>query len=223
MTVSLEQRIQEFAKQVAEKNYLELNEAILDGMKLEDLGNLEFLTKMKSLEYLSLNHLGLKSLKPFPEGTAIQILHLQDNSLSNCWDSLLALKELKELELGGNEITSVKELQCLAKLTNLSYLGLQECPITQNADYRKELFAAIPSLEIVDLQDKEGNEVSISSPEDEFDSEEDSDDDDDSEDNDDDDDESGDDDDEDDDDSEDDSDEEADEDAKPAVKKAKRD
>ena len=177
MTVTLESRCTEFAKAMGEDSYVAMDELLLDGMSLETLGNMSFLKKCKNLHVLSMNSMGIKKLETFPEDLLIESLELADNKLSEGLEALSNLKALVDLHLNGNEFASVKDLSSLVALPNLKQLEISGCPLTKNENYRSEIFALLPSLEIIDMHDKDGNEVSASEQEDEFDSEDDEDDD----------------------------------------------
>lgn len=168
MTVSLEQRFKDHAKQIGEKNHLALEQVILDGDKIEHLGSLDFLSKCKATWLLSLNHTGLKSLQKFPADTAIKALELADNDLTGGWECLVPIATLEELQLGGNQINSAKDIECLSAIPNLKVISLTDCPITNTPDYRKAVFAAIPSLIVVDMHNKEGEEVDLGDDESEL-------------------------------------------------------
>jgi acidic leucine-rich nuclear phosphoprotein 32 family protein A/C/D len=61
--------------------------------------------------------------------------------------------------LGGNPIQDTQDLEPLKDLSTLVQLDLFGCPISEKADYRDKVFTIFSGLEILDNQDKEGNDV----------------------------------------------------------------
>jgi len=168
MTVSLESRLTEYAKTTGVKKFTELDEVMLDGLNCEAITSFDVLSKCDKLAMLTMNHSNLKSLPVFPADCKIKFLELAANKIAGGLESLANLTDLVDLNLGGNQIASIADLECLAKLPNLEVITLEECPITQTEGYRKAVFKAIPSLKVVDLEDAEGNVVTVSDDEDEF-------------------------------------------------------
>lgn len=156
MTSSIDSHLQYYARRIGLDVATDLEIACLDGECLESLDTLDCLAKYKKLKLLSMNNLGLKSLQTFPAGTAITSLSLNDNYISSGWECLIPLVELQELELGGNNIKSVKDIECLAKLHKLEYLGLKKCAVTTTHGYCRALFDIIPSLKAIDDESADG-------------------------------------------------------------------
>ena len=63
---------------------------------------------------------------------------------------------LTSLNLSGNKIKDLSELEPLAKLTNLTNLDLFNCDITHIDDYRTKVFALLPTLKFLDGVDASG-------------------------------------------------------------------
>lgn len=203
---SLHAAMTDFLTEATTSAVEKLNEAILDGHSIPDLGDISFLSNCSDLGYLSLNKCDVRKLPTFPTGAPIERLELCDNKITDGLDALSNLSVLEELHLGGNQITSFEQLKPLAKLSNLRILDLTDCPVVEkDSTLQAEIFKLIPTLEAFNGKDVSGESVDFedgSSELDDF-SDEDSEDEDDDED-DDDDDEEEDDDEEDDDDDEDD-------------------
>ena len=119
------------------------------------------LEKYKSLIHLTLNGIGLKSLKNFPRLEELQILELNNNHLNG--DDLNILVELfpklYKVKLENNHI---KSLEIFNQLTNskIEKINIKDNPVvSENENYKKELFEIIPSLKSIDGEDKEGNPI----------------------------------------------------------------
>lgn len=114
-----------------------------------------------------MNSCDLNSLKNFPVNKELYSLELQDNPFPAT--ELVHLKDLtnlKSLDLSGNKIHDVDCLAPLAKsLKKLERIDLEETPLSEQEDYRALVFKLFPSLNIVDGQDKEGNELDYTSDE----------------------------------------------------------
>ena len=161
-----------FAKQIGCDDYKTLDQVMLDGLTLSSLGSLEFLKDMPTLELLSMNFCQLKGLDvAFPAGLPLQRLELSDNELTSAdLEKLANLQALTELHLNEAKLDSVKDLQPLKALKALKILQVLETPLAKTDNYRAEIFALLPNLDVVDSFDKEGNEVELSSDEDDGDS-----------------------------------------------------
>jgi acidic leucine-rich nuclear phosphoprotein 32 family protein A/C/D len=70
--------------------------------------------------------------------------------------------------LSNNLISSILDLKPLDKLPNLTIFDMSNNPITQNENYRDEVFKILPKLEVLDRQYK-GGQPQISDHEEEFD------------------------------------------------------
>jgi Leucine-rich repeat (LRR) protein len=110
----------------------------------------------KSLELLSLINVGLTTLRGFPKLINLKRLELSDNKLTGSLEYLLACPMLTSLNLSGNKIKDLSELEPLAKLTNLTNLDLFNCDITHIGDYRTKVFALLPTLKFLDGVDASG-------------------------------------------------------------------
>ncbi|GJQ10826.1 hypothetical protein GpartN1_g4967.t1 [Galdieria partita] len=118
------------------------------------------LEDFSSLTFLSLNNIGLTSLEGLPRLPKLTTLETSDNMISTGLSVLAnAAPRLEVLKLGGNRLANFKDLESLSRLKNLRVLDLYGNPVTNSTDYREKVFAMIPSLEILDGADKEGNEI----------------------------------------------------------------
>lgn len=103
-----------------------------------------------SLEILSLNNVGLTSLKGFPVLPKLRKLELSDNRISNGLNFLNGCKKLTHLNLSGNKIKDLETLKPLEEFENLKNLDLFNNEVTGIDDYRSKLFALLPSLKYLD-------------------------------------------------------------------------
>lgn len=158
----------------------EVDELSLDSWKgtIISIQDKKILEKYEALDYLSLSGCGLKSLTNFPTLPKLIKLDLNDNAITGGLENLASLKELMQLSLLNNEITSTDSFTSLSSIVTLVYLDIDGCPVCQTEDYRTKIFNLIPSLQIIDSLDREGKEASISG-EDDYDDEDYDDDDDD--------------------------------------------
>jgi len=119
------------------------------------------LEKYKSLIHLTLNGIGLKSLKNFPKLEELQILELNNNHLNG--DDLKVLVELfpklYKVKLENNYIKSLEIFNQLSD-SKIEKINIKDNPVvSENENYKKELFEIIPSLKSIDGEDKEGNPI----------------------------------------------------------------
>jgi len=113
--------------------------------------------------HLTMNTCGLTSLRGFPVLPELIRLELIENQFPGAdLVHLSGLKELQSLSIGENKIEKLSQLKPLSGLVNLTQLDLVECPIAKLKNYRKDVFALIPSLRILDNLDAEGNEYEYS-------------------------------------------------------------
>jgi Leucine-rich repeat len=182
MTVSLEQSVKSFAEQIAENDHMTLDQVILDGIAIPELGDLTFLSNMEHLQLLSLNHCSITKLVDFPAGCKVQRLELESNDFPVSHLKCLSnLADLHELHLTGVKVEKVEDLAPLTGLTKLRYLFISDSPLSQKKDYLKEVFELLPELEVVDGLDKNGEQVQLPSDEESLDDSEEGDSEDDSE------------------------------------------
>lgn len=135
---------------------------ILDEVPIKSLSaeDKDYLQEFTLLEMISLNICQLTSLENFPTVPSLSRVELAENHLKG--DSLAHLSKntgIVTLKLGGNKIANVSELASLAALTNLKNLDLEGNPVCSNEDYKREkVFEMIPSLEVLDMVTKEGED-----------------------------------------------------------------
>uniref|UniRef100_A0A336K771 CSON011457 protein n=1 Tax=Culicoides sonorensis TaxID=179676 RepID=A0A336K771_CULSO len=135
--------------------------------------NIEGLTDaFTSLESLSLINVGLVSLKNFPKLRSLRKLELSDNRLvffriSNGLVNITSCENIKSLNLSGNRIKEIDELQSLADLKCLEVLDLFNNEVTNIHNYRETVFGIIPSLKYLDGYDKNDEEAPSDADDDE--------------------------------------------------------
>ena len=118
------------------------------------------LEKYANLIHLSLNNIGLKSLKNLPCIKNLYYLSLNNNELSgDDFDILKTLyPNLSKLKISGNVIEKIDNLLKLKPL-KLRKIEVKENPFSIGNDkYKQKLFEMLPSLKIVDQTDKNGDE-----------------------------------------------------------------
>ena len=140
--------------------------------------NVVGLEKCVALEELSMIGCGITTLEGFPALPALRKLELNDNRISGGLEALAGITTLEELNLGGNRIASRDEIKAISALP-LVNLDLVGCPCCEDSDeYRAEIFGMIPTLQVLDGVDAEGEEVLMESEGDDDDDELDAEDDD---------------------------------------------
>jgi len=159
----------------------ELNLDSCRDIQIENLGE-----DYKCLETLSLINVGLTTLRGFPKLPNLKRIELSDNKLTGSLEYLITCPNLTHLNLSGNKIKDIEELEPLAKLIvggkgGLTHLDLFNCEVTTVEGYRAKLFTLIPSLKFLDGFDQAGDNEEDLLDEDEEDDEEDEEDIDDSE------------------------------------------
>lgn len=103
-----------------------------------------------NLEILSLNNVGLTSLKGFPTLPKLRKLELSDNRISCGLNFLNGCKKLTHLNLSGNKIKDLEVLQPLSEFQHLKNLDLFNNEVTSIEDYRSKVFALHPALKYLD-------------------------------------------------------------------------
>ena len=124
----------------------------------------EGLELYNNLIHLSLNELGLENLSNFPEIKCLMILSLKNNKLKgDDFDIIPKLyPNLYKLKISFNQINSIDNLSCLNQL-ELKKIEVKENPFTKNDnEYRDKIYKMLPSLEIVDQMQKNGQEIDTS-------------------------------------------------------------
>ena len=143
---------------------IDVHELILDNF-LTDVGTFSNEHK-KTLElysrviHLSLNSIGLHSLKNFPALPELQILQIRENQITG--SDFATLKnlypKLYKLKVGENPISSLKVLEGLKNMTSLTKVEVIGCPITNIENYREKLFNVLGNVDIIDNIDRNGDD-----------------------------------------------------------------
>lgn len=74
-------------------------------------------------------------------------------------DHLKQYKNICQIKLGNNQITSLKDLEPLKSLENLESLDLTSCPISNESNIEKSVFKLLTKLVVFNGKDQEGNSV----------------------------------------------------------------
>lgn len=140
----------------------EIEELILDKLiETETLSedHKSTLELYKSLIHLTLNKVGLKSLKNFPKLKNLQILELNENKLEG--ENLDILIEqcpkLYKLKLEKNQISDIENIYKLLNELKIKKLYLKDNKLPEN--YEKLLFDKYSFIESIDNKNKDGEEV----------------------------------------------------------------
>ena len=163
----------------------EIEELILDDL-FKDCDELTeehkvALEQYSNLIHLSINGLGLKTLKNFPCIPNLYILQVKNNKLSGeDFDEILKLYPgLYKLKVSNNLIKSINVFAPLEK-SKIKKIEIEDNPVNKNEKYREELFNIMPNLISINREKRDGevlestiyNEVCENSDEDDYDGEE---------------------------------------------------
>ena len=163
----------------------EIEELILDDL-FKDCDELTeehkvALEQYSNLIHLSINGLGLKTLKNFPCIPNLYILQVKNNKLSGeDFDEILKLYPgLYKLKVSNNLIKSINVFAPLEK-SKIKKIEIEDNPVNKNDKYREELFNIMPNLISINREKRDGevleskiyNEVCENSDEDDYDGEE---------------------------------------------------
>jgi Leucine-rich repeat len=125
---------------------------------------LQELASLPDLERLSLGGCKIRgsSLNNFPSLQNLSWLNLTDNAIADNLGSLTVLTNLKDLDLSGNRITDLSQLEPLTSLQQLSSIDVSGCPAEKKepVSIRKSIFemlAVLPALKYVNGEDLLGN------------------------------------------------------------------
>ena len=162
----------------------EIEELILDDL-FKDCDELteehkEALEQYSNLIHLSINGLGLKTLKNFPCIPNLYILQVKNNKLTGeDFDEILKLYPgLYKLKVSNNLIKSIDVFAPLEK-SKIKKIEIEDNPVNLNDKYREELFNIMPNLISINRKKKDSellestiyNERSENSDEDDYDGE----------------------------------------------------
>ena len=162
----------------------EIEELILDDL-FKDCDELTeehkiALEQYSNLIHLSINGLGLKTLKNFPCIPNLYILQVKNNKLTGeDFDEILKLYPgLYKLKVSNNLIESINVFAPLEK-SKIKKIEIEDNPVNLNDKYREELFNIMPNLISINRKKKDGellestiyNEGSENSDEDDYDGE----------------------------------------------------
>ncbi|XP_075931709.1 acidic leucine-rich nuclear phosphoprotein 32 family member E isoform X2 [Anarhichas minor] len=143
-------------------------ELVVDNSRSAD-GEVEGLTDaLTELEFLSMVNVGLSSLAKLPSLPKLHKLELSDNNLSGSLETLSEkCPNLTYLNLSGNKIKELSNVEALQNLKSLQSLDLFNCEITSLEDYRESVFELLPQVTYLDGFDQEDNEAPDSEADDE--------------------------------------------------------
>ncbi|VDK51434.1 unnamed protein product [Cylicostephanus goldi] len=137
-----------------------VEDLVLDGCESAEIEGVS--DKLVNLQSLSMVHVGLQSLKNLPKLPQLSKLDISDNNIAGGLEHVADnCPELLHLNLASNKIAKIEDLAPLKKL-KLAELDLFNNPITEGdseSEYRSKIFEAIPSLQILDGADINGEEV----------------------------------------------------------------
>lgn len=114
--------------------------------------------EFENLEFLAVSNIGLTTLKGFPNLTNLKQLELADNCLNGGLENLSPCVNLTHLDLKGNKIQCMEQLEPLVSLKNLKVLELENCELAKTENYRKKIFELLPNVQFIDGLDRNGGE-----------------------------------------------------------------
>ena len=144
----------------------EIEELVLDGLweNKESFSEEEksILEKYIILIHLSINNVGLKSLKNMPSIKNLHVLSLNNNNLDgNDLDIINRLYPyLHKIKLKGNKIEKIENFEKLKNCKELKKLEVKDNPFSiSNNKYKDKLFEILPNLTAIDKETKQGDEI----------------------------------------------------------------
>ena len=150
----MEKRIELEMRGAKKENVPEL---ILDNCRATQIEGLT--DEFKQLEYLSMNNIGLTTLKSFPKLEKLKKLELSDNKIVDGLNHLTGCPGLEYLALSGNKIKDLQALEPLKSLKNLKSLDLFNCEVTNIDGYREKVFEMLEDLVYLDGFDRNNEEA----------------------------------------------------------------
>ena len=138
-------------------------EIILDTYQIKEITEEEqkYMEHFANIQTFSLNNTQLKSLNNLPNFPNLTTIELSDNFISGEEISKLKIyQKLKKIKLANNKIKNLNDIKILSNFKELTFLDLSENPINSIYDYKREIFRIIPSLNFLDMEDKEGKNYS---------------------------------------------------------------
>jgi len=114
---------------------------------------------------LYLGNCGVESLQNFPYLPNLVRLDLCGNNFkgADLVHLISRVPKLEEIYLNNNDITSYEEISPLKEIKELKVITLSDTFLSEEDDYKDQLFSMFPGLENLDFEDREGNPVSLSS------------------------------------------------------------
>lgn len=156
-------------EQVQGESPQEVLELILDDWKGSNIPQNEkkLIEKFKNLDSLSLGGCGLESLEGFPNLPNLIKLDLSENKIKSGLSNLKHLREIMQINFINNLIEDVNEFTQFRDFPSLVYLEVEGCPLAQTEGFREKLFKIIPSLQIIDGINRQGEEIDLNDLDDE--------------------------------------------------------
>uniref|UniRef100_A0A1I7WS27 LRRcap domain-containing protein n=1 Tax=Heterorhabditis bacteriophora TaxID=37862 RepID=A0A1I7WS27_HETBA len=148
-----------YALELRDRDPATVEDLVLDGCEATEISGID--DKLVNLQSLSLINVGLLSLKGLPKLLQLTKLDLSDNKISDGLDIVASnCPELLHLNLASNKITNL-DILSVFKDSHLAELDLFSNPVSNPGDeaYRSKVFDLIPSLQILDGCDVNGEEV----------------------------------------------------------------
>lgn len=118
-----------------------------------------YLETFVNVELLSFTNTALKSLANFPDLEDLKRIELNGNGLKGAeLKHLLKYEQLHTLKFAENAVESFAELEAIKGLT-ICNLSLAGNPVAEKEGYKEKMFELFEDLEVLDGQDREGNDV----------------------------------------------------------------
>ncbi len=137
-----QQSLQELGLQARHLRELNLSESYIESLR--DLG-----TALVSLEVLYVRRCGIRELEGVSGFPVLKELYAAFNCVRSL-SPLIFADTLEVLDLELNEVAAPEELDALEGCQQLIALTLEGNPVTASPDYRVRLFAALPTLLLLD-------------------------------------------------------------------------
>jgi hypothetical protein len=103
-----------------------------------------------ALQFLDISQNRVHSLEPLGRLTALEELHAADNSVRKIPQGFARLGALRVLQLAGNQIGKLAELEALRACGNLTRFNIERNPAADIAHARPYLVFHLPSVDLLD-------------------------------------------------------------------------
>ena len=143
------------------KQPADIKKLVFDGTV--GITNIVGLDRYTNLELLSLNGVGLSTLEGFPTLPHLKKLELNDNKITGPLNALskARLYGLERLNVAGNKIADLTDLDCLSKFPNITHIDIAGCPVCDKEGFSSQVFSICKKLVSLNGAGDDGEDVEV--------------------------------------------------------------